>query len=172
MLDVNSDELIITEPLDGENIMLYKVNEMLVNAFKELGNKQIVYADAGWINSISKTNPLNTDLYLNIVNNRVSILNFKNNKLRFYNTFSFANHEELVYFCALVATELEIDQKNAGIILSGNVNTADRQFTYLTEFFSEVRLNSLQVLDIPHQIEGHKILSLAALILCASSEEN
>ena len=172
LLDVSSNEKVMAEALNSQNMIIYKVDEVLTYALKNLDHQKIIYADAGWINAISNNYPLSTDLYLNIGDSRVSLLNFKGPNLRFYNTFVFKNHEELAYFCALVAKELDIQPENARLILSGDINATDRYFTYLKEFFAEVKLNTVQVLDQPFNSGSHKILGLSALLLCASSEEN
>jgi hypothetical protein len=172
LLDVNSNEKVIAEALDNRNMIIYKVNEMLTNRLVNLNNQQIVYSDAGWIKTISKNYPLSSDLYLNIKINQVSVLNFKNQNLRFFNTYTFNNQEELAYFCALVAKELDLQPVNTRLILSGDIHTTDLYFTYLKEFFGEVKINSERLLDMPADMEAQKILALSALLLCASSEEN
>ena len=172
LLDVSHTEKVNAEALDGQNVIIYKVDEVLTYAVKDLDNQQAVFTDAGWIKAIANNSPLSNHVYLNIGNDVVSIVNFTNGKLRFYNHFTFKNHEELAYFCALVTTELEIKSENAKLILSGDINDTDRYFTYLTDFFGEVTLNNTQVLTLPNGVASHKILSLAALSLCASSEEN
>jgi hypothetical protein len=172
LLDVQRDRKISVEGLDNQNVIIYKVDEMLTDATKDLDNNHTVYTDAGWVKAIANNHPLSTNLYLNIGNDTVSFVNFTNGKLRFYNTFTFKNHEELAYFCALVTTELEIKPEDIQLFVSGDINDTDRYFTYLKNFFGEVNLNGIQVLDLPARVESHKILGLAALSLCASSEEN
>ncbi|RYU92545.1 DUF3822 family protein [Mucilaginibacter terrigena] len=172
LLDVTDSEKVSAEVLDDQNVIIYKVNEFVTYAVKDLDNRQAVYTDAGWIKAIANNYPLNNSLYLNIGNDTVSFVNFKDSKLRFYNTFKFKNHDELAYFCALISTELAVKPEDIKLIISGDINAADRYFTYLQGFFGEVRLNSIQVLDLPEGTPSHKILALAALSLCASSEEN
>jgi hypothetical protein len=172
LLDVSNTEAVNTEVLDSQNVIIYKVDEILTYAVKDLDNQKTVFTDAGWIKAIAANYPLSNNVYLNIGNEVVSVVNFTGSKLRFYNHFTFKNHEELAYFCALVTTELDIKPENAKLILSGDVNDTDRYFTYLKDFFGEVTLNNLQVLTLPGSVASHKILSIAALSLCASSEEN
>jgi hypothetical protein len=69
-------------------------------------NETIVYRAKGWITAVANNYPTSTDLYLNIENGTVEILNFTDNRLRFYNLFPYKNHEELAYFSAFVADEL------------------------------------------------------------------
>jgi hypothetical protein len=172
LLDVSNTEKVNAEVLDAQNIIIYKVDEMLTYTIKDLDNQKSFFIDAGWIKAIAAHYPSSNNVYLNIGNDVVSVVNFTNSKLRFYNNFTFKNHEELAYFCALVTAELEIKPENAKLILSGDINNSDRYFNYLKDFFGEVELNNTRLLTLPDKIAAHKILSLSALPLCASSEEN
>jgi hypothetical protein len=172
LLDVTGSEKVFAEKLDSQNVIIYKTDEILTYAVKELDNQKAVHTDAGFIKAIAKNSPNNTNLYLNIGNDTVSVVNFKEGGLRFYNTFTFKNHEELAYFCALICTELDIKPEDAKLIISGNVNANEKNVSYLQDFFGDVKLNDMQILDLPEGTPPHKILGLAALSLCASSEEN
>jgi len=172
LLDVSNTEKVNAEALDSQNIIIYKVDEMLTYAIKDLDNQKAVFTDTGWIKAIAADSPLSNNVYLNIGNDVVSVVNFTNSKLRFYNNFTVKNHEELAYFCALVTTELGIKPEDAKLIISGDINNSDRYFTYLKEFFGTVELNNIRLLTLADKVTPHKILSLSALSLCASSEEN
>jgi hypothetical protein len=65
-----------------------------------------------------------------------------------------------------------VSPESLTLVLSGDVNASDKSFTYLAAFFGNVKINDTKVLILPEQVVPHKILSLAALSLCASSEEN
>lgn len=171
-LDVAETEKVKWEKIDRNNVLIYKVEESLIYALKDLDNKNVISYDAGFIKAVSRNFPLSTDIYLNLGNDTVSFVNFTNSSLRFYNNFKFKNHEELAYFAALVTTELGLQPDKVKLIVSGDVNDTDRYFLYLKGFFGEVKLNDISVLDLPNRNDSHKILGLAALSLCASSEEN
>ncbi|GGH08031.1 DUF3822 family protein [Mucilaginibacter phyllosphaerae] len=172
LLDVTHTEKVKAEKFDSRNTIIYKVDEAATYAIKDLDNQNVLHTDAGWVKAIANNYPLSTDVYLNIINDTVSIVNFTNSALRFYNTFKFKSHEELAYFCALVCTELELKPEKVKLVLSGEINNTDRYFIYLINFFGEVKLNNISILDLPYRTEAHKILPLAALSLCASSEGN
>lgn len=168
LLDVKDNEKVLVEPLDEVNYNIYKVDEALLYAVKDLDNRQITHADMGWIKAVSANYPTNTSLYVHVGYECVSVLNYHYSKLRFYNCFSFKNHEELAYFCALVCKEIDLEPSKARLYISGDMNTTDGYFTYLKAFFGEVNLNSASVINLPATVAAHQILSLAALSLCAS----
>ncbi|MFA6086616.1 DUF3822 family protein [Mucilaginibacter sp.] len=172
LLDVQDNENVHFQPVDNDNIIIYKVNQNLTANLSVFNNPAVNYKAKGWITAIANSEPADTNLYVNIADGTVEFLNFSNTNLRFYNTFTYKNHEELAYYSAFVAKELNLDAQNITIIMSGDVNQADKCVTYLAEFFNEVKLNTIELLELPQKVDPHKILTLAALSLCASSEEN
>ncbi|AMR32964.1 hypothetical protein A0256_16830 [Mucilaginibacter sp. PAMC 26640] len=172
LLDVGASDKVFAQPLDDKNTIVYKVDAALAETHGRLPNETVVHRAKGWIAAIANNYPTSTDLFLNIENDTVELLNFTQDRLRFYNSFLYKNHEELAYFSAFVANELNLSPADLTLVLSGDVSISDKSVSYLAEFFGKVRINRIQVLDLPEQVIPHKILSLAALSLCASSEEN
>ncbi len=170
-LDVKSDEKVFSQPLDNHNQMIYKVKESIADIIAEKFDvKNTVFPAKGWINAAAKNEPANNDIFLNVENDKVSLLNFKDGKLRFYNTFEYKTTDELVYFALFVADELKIQSQNAKLILSGNITQGDESSTRLNKFFGKTELNNQEIIDLPEEIPSHAVLTLTALSLCGSSE--
>jgi hypothetical protein len=172
MLDVHTDEYVFVQPLDKDNAIIYKAPLSLANALANLKIKNINHNTKGWVSATAATYPSNNNLYLNIAGNTVEFLYYHNDTLRFYNTFIFNNREELAYYTAFVSNKLQLSPADTTLILSGEISQTDEHFTYLADFFGNVTLNNLQVLDAPEHLNPHQLLTIAALNLCASSEED
>lgn len=168
-LDVQRDEEVYSQPLDADNQMIFKTSEHGTQIPKK-NNSTPVFPAKGWILAVANTNPDTQSLYLNISVDHVEILNFKEGKLRFYNTFEFRNSDELVYFTSLVAQELQLQNKDITLIVSGEVMPDDNCMKRLAEFFGEVELNSQTLISLPEEIPSYSVLYLTALSLCGSSE--
>ncbi|SDT10940.1 Protein of unknown function [Mucilaginibacter mallensis] len=170
-LDVQSHEKVIAQPLDNENHIIYKVDESLINRAEPYSLENPVFLAKGWITAIANYNPQPNNLYLNIDNlNLVEVLYCIGDKVRFFNRFNFFNPDELVYYVALAAKELDLQPQNLNLILSGDIELDDRNAIRLADFFKTVELNDFNLLDYPAEVKPHKILPLIALSLCASSE--
>jgi hypothetical protein len=169
-LDVKPSEKVLAQTLDDKNTIIYKTDGALVDAVEKFNLQNTVYRAKGWISAIAKSNPPDTNLYLEIGNDTVQFVYFSLGVLRFYNTFEFKNEDELVYFTAFVAEELNLKQQTTTLVLSGDITAGDKNANRLVEFYSKIELNALQVLELPGQIASHKLLALAALSLCGSSE--
>jgi hypothetical protein len=172
LLDVQDNENVYFQPVDKDNVIIYKVDSDLTANLADFDNPTFNYKATGWITAIAKNKPADTSLYINIADDTAEFLNFSNTNLRFYNSFTYKNHEELAYYSAFVVQELKLEPQNTSIIMSGDVNNTDKCVAYLTEFFNEVKLNTIELLELPQKVDSHKILSLAALSLCALLEEN
>jgi hypothetical protein len=170
-LDVKSDERVFSQPLDDHNQVIYKVKDAIVNTIAEKFDvKNTVFPAKGWIKATAKNKSANSDLYLNIDNDKVSLLNFKDGKLRFYNTFEYKTTDELVYFALFVTDELKLQPQNTKLILSGNITQGDESSSRLAKFFGRVELNKQKTIELPDEIASHSVLTLTALSLCGSSE--
>jgi hypothetical protein len=166
-LDVKPDSKVLAQILDQENVIVYKTSEAIVNAAEEFGIRNTVFTSKGWLTAIAQNNPGNSDLYLNIEKDKVEISYFKGSKLRFYNSFEFKEADELAYFTVLVANELNLEPKTTSLYLSGDLEADDKILSRLAEFFGKAEVNNLRVLELPAEVVAHRVLSIAALSLCA-----
>jgi Protein of unknown function (DUF3822) len=169
-LDVQENERVFSQPLDADNQVVFKADKVIVDAIKaKFYADDIVFAAKGWIKATAALKPSSPDVYLNINNDQVELLNFHDNKLRFYNVFEFKNPDELVYFTMFVVEELELHPQNAVLHIGGDINSNDENFNRLARFFNKVELNGLETTDLPAYIPAHQVLNLTALALCGSS---
>ena len=170
-LDVKETEKVFSQPLDCENQVIYKVDEHIANLIAEkYAVENTVFGAKGWVKLTAANNPANNGLYVNIGNDKVELLNFRDGKLRFYNSFEFKTPDELVYFTMFVIEELKLQPQNTNLLLSGNISQDDENASRLTKFFGKIALNSQKTIELPGEIASYTVLTLTALSLCGSSE--
>jgi len=172
-LDVKRDEKVFSQPLDDDNQVIFKADTTLVNLVAErFGINSIVFAPKGWVKLTAANNPADNQIYLNVEGSKAEFLNFKEGKLRFYNSFEFMAPDELAYFATLVASELQLLPGDVTLVLSGNITPEDENSIRLDRFFRKLELNAMSALASSGQTSSHDILTLTALSLCGSSEAN
>jgi len=170
-LDVKRNEKVFSQQLDSDNHVIFKANTTLVDVIAEkFGINSIVFAPKGWIKLTAANSPVDNHIYLNVEGEKAEFLNFKEGKLRFYNSFEFMVPDELAYFATLIANELQLQPGDVTLVLSGNITPEDENGARLDRFFGKLTLNSLSSLALPEQTALHEILTLTALSLCGSSE--
>jgi len=169
-LDVKENEQVFAQALDAENNIIYKTTGNISSAVEKFGLQNTVYTGQGWIKAIAKSDPPNNNLYIEVGKNQLQLLHFSGRSLRFYNAFEFSHEDELAYFTSLVAEELRLKPQSTTLVLSGDISLDDKNMKRLGDFFPKIEINGLKVLETPGQIPSHKLLALAALSLCGSSE--
>lgn len=162
-LDVKADNKAFTAKLDNENQLIYRVDK---NSYIQLAGKidlstATVPADRGWISTIAKTEPENNNIYIDINAGQVSVLNFDNTKLRFYNSFKTEGISDVLYYCLFVAQQLGIAPNNASLTVSGICTDGDIE--QLKQFFSTTKYNDARAIQSSLVVPSHQVLSLAAL---------
>ncbi len=170
LLDVKENEKVLAQVLDKENYIVYKVDEQLLAVVNRYDTKNVVFAAKGWIKAIAEANPANNQLYVNVEGNKADFLYFKDAGIRFYNSFEAKSADDVAYYAALVAGDLELHPELTRLIVSGDITAGDEIHTSLSRFFLAVTINPIQLLELPEQLSHHQLLSLAALSLCESSE--
>jgi hypothetical protein len=170
-LDVKRSEKVFSQPLDADNQVIFKADNSLVSLVAEkFGINSIVFAPRGWIKLTATNNPADDTMYVNVEGNKAEFLNFKEGKLRFYNSFEFMAPDELAYFATLVASELQLLPGDVTLVLSGGITLDDENGVRLDRFFRKLELNTMSALVLSGQTASHAILTLTALSLCGSSE--
>jgi len=170
LLDVRKNESVLAQVLDEKNHVVYKISEQVQASALRFDLKNAVFAATGWAKAIAQNSPLNNYLYLNIGSEKIEFLYFKHHNIRFYNSFEFKTPDDVVYYAVLVAEELDMQPKYVSLVISGNINPGDKIHAHLAEFFPDLVMNKINLLELPEKIAPHQILSLAALSLCESLE--
>jgi hypothetical protein len=170
LLDVKENEKVFGQTFDDQNMIIYKTPDTLVEAVKRFGLENTVYTAKGWIKVIADRGPTGEKLYIEISRDNAQYLYFKEGTVRFYNAFEIKNEEELVYFTLFVAEELQLTPLLTTLVLSGDISIGDKHMKRLETFFPKIELNGLKTLELPAEIPTYKIMALAALSLCGSSE--
>lgn len=168
-LDVADDESVLAEQLDADNYIIYKVKTEVLEAVQKFNPQRIVYGGSEWINSISATQPGDNSIYLNITGSILQVLNFKNGKIAFYNTFDCQTTDDLVYFVGLALNAMQKQQQEVSIKINGS--DADIQ-SRLSAYFPSVESYELSTVELPEELKSNSTINLSALLLCASSVAN
>jgi hypothetical protein len=165
LLDVQATEKVYSQVLDAENQIVFKDTDTILPVLTaRYPNHQIVFSYKGWLQAISSAQPAESNLYLDVQPELVHFAYYKENKLRFYNSFKYTGAEELVYFTALTANELQLNPADTHLLISGD---ADVDQSNLSVFFPKIDINPIQQLaQLPNGIASQQLLSLTALLLC------
>jgi hypothetical protein len=165
LLDVQATEKVYSQVLDTENQLVFKDSDTILPVLTaKYTNHQIVFSYKGWLQAISSTEPVESNLYLDVQPEEIHFAYFKENKLRFYNSFKYSGPDELTYFTALTTNELQLSPTDTQLLISSD---ADVDLSKLNNFFAKIDINPIQQLtQLPNGIASQQLLSLTALLLC------
>ena len=161
-LDVKPEDKVFTALLDEYNQVIYRTDQNVPDILAQRFDlEKTVPADRGWIAAIAKSEPGNNHIYLDITDDQLSITNFYDGKLRFYNNFKAADVNDIIYYCLFVAKRLELQPDYSSLIISGQCAASD--IARFNEFFGVVSYSNLKAFNIPLGVPAHQLLSLAVL---------
>ena len=168
-LDVKNDEKVYSQTLDSHNQVIYKTRVNLPEKLKtKYPDAAFTFCSKGWITEIAKNDPSYRSLYLNLADDKLEILNFKNGRLRFYNTFTVKTAEDIIYFATVAAAEVQMPPQTVKLILSGDKELMNEYDPVLSLYFGGTATNDVKPVNLPAAIVPEQVLSIAALSLCAS----
>jgi hypothetical protein len=105
---------------------IYYLPNPIAEKIKEFWpNAQIKHFSTVLIEGLMRNFKNKTDhktLFINLRNNSFDIVNFKLNKLFYYNNFSFRTKEDFIYFLLSAIEHLNLNPEDVEIILMGEIN--------------------------------------------------
>lgn len=143
-LSVKEADLILTDHIEnGQNKVIYTFPEQLIRQIEvHFPSAEIVFAEKSWIKTACKSADINQSLHLYLTEKRLHILLPEQGNIRFYNQFDCSTTDELVYYTALVASQLQLNPEETTLILSGRIETETEQILCLQQYFKAVVLFS------------------------------
>lgn len=161
-LDVKAEDRVFASQLDAENQVICRIDHAVTDALASRFNlRDTVPAYRGWLAAIAKGEPLNHGIYLDVNCGQVTMANFNGGKLRFYNTFSVSDVNDILYYALFVTQQLDLQADYTSLIVSGVCPASD--FDKLNEFFRMVKYNDLKAIDVPMGVPAHQVMALASL---------
>jgi hypothetical protein len=172
-LNMERDDTVLVNELDTDSYVVFKVKQSQITELSKLVDaKAIFFPGKVLMEGVSIAKHDNQNLYAHIEGNTLQLLYFRNALLSFYNTFTFANADELMYFVVLTANELELNLDETSIVLSGDVNISDKKIHRLSDLLPKVYVNQTKIVLLPEGFLPHQIFLISSLTLCASLVEN
>lgn len=105
---------------------IYYLPNPIAEKIKEFWpNASIMHFSTVLIEGLMRNFKNNTDhntLFINLRDGNFDIVNFKLNKLFYYNNFSFRTKEDFIYFLLSAIENLNLNPEDVKIILSGEIN--------------------------------------------------
>jgi len=167
--------------LDSEEIMYDKINNDLYVIYSAPVYLKQIFVE--WFNEIKfyhqscsfiqnnlflNKNNNQTKVYVDVNNNNFDILVIESSNLLFYNTFSFINEDDFIYFVMNVYDKLKLNPETVEIILSGNITKDSENYQKIYQFIKNISFNS-QADNFNYkfnEIPAHLFINITNLVKC------
>ena len=95
--------------------------------------------------------------YLNVSDNNIDLIIFRNSKLIFHNTFMCASKEDILYFILFTFEQLKLDTETIQLHLYGEINKGDENYKILYEYIRHIKFGEgTKKIKIPSDLFGIK----------------
>lgn len=158
-------DVILTDRIeDGQNTVIFTFPEELVRKIEtQFGTSKIEFAPKSWIKTVIDAQLPEQNLYLFLEENQLQILFLKEENVRFYNQFSCSTTDELVYYTALVAGQLNLKQQETTLIVSGRIEAESEPILRLRQFFKDISLFTATNFKQNHFLKQHQVVKFLGL---------
>ncbi len=164
-LSLKEADLILTHQLsNGSNTVIFTLPEVLVKQVEvQFPAAKIQFAPKSWIKAVFDHSSAGKNLYLFIEEKTLKILYFDQQNIRFYNQFDCITTDEIIYFTALVANQLNLKPEETTLIIGGRLETDSEPMLRLQDFFKEVGLFSASEINQHSLLKQHQIVPFLSL---------
>ncbi|RYE24201.1 MAG: DUF3822 family protein, partial [Sphingobacteriaceae bacterium] len=164
-LSVKEADLILTDKIaNGENTVIFTLPEVLVKQIEvQFSSAKIQFAPKSWIKTIFDYQPAGQNLHLFVTENTLKILFPDQQNIRFYNQFDCTTTDEIIYFTALVANQLNLKPEETSLIIYGEAEAESEPMLRLQDFFKEVNLFYASEIKQHSLLKQHQIVHFLGL---------
>jgi hypothetical protein len=163
-----SDQLI---NLSAHNI--YSIPDYVATIFKEIKNVQYKHFSSSLIEAAivnAKSNKALSAINVHILPSSFQVTVIKNQKLELYNSFIYQSSEDFIYYLLFVLDQLNINNEEATLTLTGEVEKNSVIYTMLYKYIKTLtfgsRTENLKFSYIFEEIPNHFHHSLFTQFLC------
>ncbi|RYE36427.1 MAG: DUF3822 family protein [Sphingobacteriaceae bacterium] len=164
-LSIKEADLILTDQIsNGNNTVIFTLPEILVKQLETtFPSVKIQFAPKSWIKTVFDHTSAEKNLYLFIEEKTLKILFPDQKDIRFYNQFDCTSTDEIIYFTALVANQLNLKPEETSLIICGRLEIDSEPMLRLPDFFKEVSLFSASEIKQHSLLKQHQIVPFSGL---------
>ena len=109
-------------------------------------------------------------VYVNVSDDRFDLLNFKQNKLNFNNSFRYKTKEDFIYFLLAALEQLELNPEETEVVLLGIIDKNDALYEVIFKYIRHISLiernNTFKYTYVFNELKSHHHYVLLNALLC------
>ncbi len=140
---IKENSQVLSNKLDFKHMVnMFNVNNETLKFIRfNMPSASIIHQSLLFIKAcyISQNVHTETNIFIQVNDTSVDLLQFKNDQVNFCNSFKFDNHTDIVYYLLAVAEELGISS-NLNLIIYGNIDSNNSLFSLLEKYCKSMQL--------------------------------
>ncbi len=132
--------------LNADCMNIFSIPDYITNSFRSIANISFHHFSSAIIEaSLINSKTVNTDIVIdvNVLPSSFQITVIKNQKLEFYNSFTYQTSEDFIYYLLFVFNQLQIKPEESVINLSGEVEKNSAIYEMLFKYIKQINFSSL-----------------------------
>jgi hypothetical protein len=144
--DISANDNILNDEINNLYIPDLEINNFIFDKFKafDFFHYSSLIIDRFSNELIDK---YSENLFLNINDNFVDILYFKDNKLIFYNAFDYESPEDILYYLLFCLSQLNLDVEKTHVLCYGDINLDYKLYNLLYTYIRNIELIDSEEVD-------------------------
>lgn len=174
-IDVSYDNFHYYRHVQSDAILVFAAEKNFterVKSFYPTKSLQILHQGSCLIEGIQshKDFTKNKDMYLHIGRSYMSVIVTENNKLLYFNRFSYKNPQDTVKYTMMVMQEMGLDQNNTKVLVWGNIRMNSEHFKELYRYIRNISYGGkpsyLQFSYMFDELADHQYFDLYSTYVC------
>jgi len=144
--DLAANDLILHEQINNVYIPDTEINNFIFEKFKAFNfyHYSSLLLDK-FLNKL--TDKFSQKVFLNINDNFIDILYFKNKQLIFFNSFDYKSKEDILYFLLFTLSELGLNPDNIHLVCCGLIDLESELYGLLYNYIRNIELLEFEEID-------------------------
>lgn len=144
---IQEDDQFYTDKLINLNAHnVYSISKNISSLFNHLKNVQFKHFSSSLIEAAlidAKVNKAISSIYVNVLPSSFQVIVIKNQKLEFFNSFTYKTNEDFIYYLLFAMDQLNINNEDATINLTGNIEKNTELYSTLFKYINTLNFTSL-----------------------------
>lgn len=172
-LSVNENTVVRFDHLKYSEIFhLYAENELMTSLLKHFNSSSFLHSGSVFIESEMMRNKNNTEpvVAVNVFAKHYEVVVTHGRKLILYNTFSYANSEDFIYYLLFIMEQLQLNPEKTTLQLTGDIEKSSAAYLITSKYIRNIVFGERPDADFSYgfdSISSHAHYNLLRQYLCA-----
>lgn len=174
-IDEDIDSFYYYKHVQSEVVLVFAAEKNVIERIRSIyptRSLQVLHQGSALIEGIQSHRDFtnNRDMYIHIGRTHFSIVVTENNRLLYYNRFSYQDSQDIIKYTMMVMQEMNLDQNSSKVLVWGNVKVNSEHFRQLYRYIRNISYGSkpsyLKFSYVFDELSDHQYFDLYSIYVC------